>query len=96
MFKFLKRLAAPDPKPVRRHQSAAKVARAEPSSQPAPLPEVTEGNDETDWSLWEDSMTALDSQMQSLGPSSRFTEKRDQSSDYQDIDAFSRVSRKDD
>lgn len=95
MFKFLKRLTAPDPKPIRR-KSAARLPAAESSSQPAPLPEVTEGNEETDWSLWEDSMSALDSQMQSLGPSSRFSEKRDQSSDYQDIDAFSRVSRKDD
>lgn len=93
MFKFLKRLVEPDPKPVRRRKkSSSRSPAGEATSAPAPLPQVTEGNEQSDWALWEDSMTALDSQMQSLGPSSRISE----SSDYQEIDAFSRVARKDD
>ena len=94
MFKFLKRFTEPQPKkPVRRRKKSSGSPATEITSGPAPLPQVTEGNEETDWSLWEDSVTALDSQMQALGPSSRISEA---SSDYQDVDAFSRVAKKDD
>jgi hypothetical protein len=96
MFKFLKRLVVPEPTPVRRRRGSSARSSGEPVPGPAPLPEVTEGNEETDWSLWEDSMTALDSRMQSLGPSSNFSGKPDQPSDYQEVDAFSRVAKKDD
>ena len=39
----------------------------------APLPkaEVTEGNDEADWSLWEDSVAFQDSQMPTSYPETR-------------------------
>ncbi len=36
-----------------------------PPAEPAPLPEVTEGNLESDWALWEDSVAFQDSQMPS-------------------------------
>jgi hypothetical protein len=36
---------------------------------PLPLPEVTEGNSEADWSAWEDSVAFQDSQLPDFGPS---------------------------
>lgn len=33
---------------------------------PLPLPQVTEGNTQDDWALWEDSVTAFDSQFDAL------------------------------
>jgi hypothetical protein len=95
MFKFLKRSAVPEPKrPALPRKPAAKPRLPEAGHEPAALPEVTEGNEQTDWALWEDSVAALDSQMQSLSPSSIYG-KLDSPSDYQDVDAFSRVKRKD-
>ena len=38
---------------------------------PLPTPVVTEGNDEADWSLWEDSVAFQDSQMPSPYPETR-------------------------
>ena len=76
MFTWLKRrTAAPAPQPVRRSSAAA--ARTQASSRAdtsqrhgprfadtAPLPEVVaEGNTQADWSMWEDSVMALDSQI---------------------------------
>jgi len=95
MFKFLKRSAVPEAKraaPPRKPAPKTHVPEARP--EPAALPEVTEGNEQTDWALWEDSVAALDSQMQSLSPSSIYG-KLDSPSDYQDVDAFARVKRKD-
>jgi len=92
MFKFLKRSVFPDAKPAPRRKPAAKSGAPKPGLEPGPLPEVTEGNEQSDWALWEDSVAALDSQMQSLTPS-RFHES--QSSDYQGIDPFSKVTKKD-
>lgn len=34
------------------------------SREPLPLPQVTEGNEDSDWAMWEDSVMELDSQMQ--------------------------------
>ena len=33
---------------------------------PPPLPEVSEGNQESDWAMWEDSVAFQDSQMPSV------------------------------
>ena len=67
-------------------------------SGPAALPEVLgEGNTQADWSVWEDSMTALDSQMQEdILPSARVhvREARPSQLDDADADAFSSVRRK--
>lgn len=97
MFKFLKRSSAPEPrKPAPQRKPAAKQSAQDPRlPEPSVLPEVTEGNEQTDWALWEDSVAALDSQMQSLGPSSAYG-RLGASSNYQDdVDAFSSVRKKD-
>lgn len=48
----------PGPAPARRSSAVAQA--------PLPLPQVTEGNTQEDWALWEDSVTAFDSQFDSL------------------------------
>ncbi|MEJ5989484.1 hypothetical protein WG902_05760 [Ramlibacter sp. PS3R-8] len=71
-------------------------------SAPAALPEVLgEGNTHADWSAWEDSMTALDSQMQDeLVPSARVYVRDTRPSQLGDaepdpeVDAFASVRRK--
>jgi|GEM_PF-978479 len=110
MFKFLKRsVPKPTPKPAPQRKGAAKSRAIDARIEPGPLPEVTEGNEQTDWALWEDSVAALDSQMQGLNssmqglsssmqgltPSVRIYDKPETPSEYQDIDAFARVTRKD-
>ena len=62
-------------------------------SAPAALPEVLgEGNTQADWSAWEDSMTALDSQMQEdVMPSARVYVRETRPSQLDDMDAFSSV-----
>jgi hypothetical protein len=36
-----------------------------------PVPEVKEGNEESDWSMWEDSVAFQDSKMNSVYPETR-------------------------
>ena len=111
MFSWLKRRlfapAKPHP-PVRRSAPLADKkttpagkpgGSAPPSflqSGPAALPEVLgEGNTQADWSAWEDSMTAMDSQMQEeLVPSARVHVRDTRPSQLDDIDPFSSVRRK--
>lgn len=103
MFNLFKR-SAPVPvksktkaasKPVARHPSNARKDVAPPLPEAVPLPEVVEGNEHTDWALWEDSVNVLDSQMQGLAPSARIYERDKQTpSEYQDLDPFSRVNKK--
>ena len=73
MFGFVKRLIAPAPEPAPQRSRSTPRKKPAPAkdaaSEPAPLPQVVEGNDESDWALWEDSKTALDSQMQGLSRS---------------------------
>jgi hypothetical protein len=66
------------------------------ASAPDALPEVLgEGNTHADWSAWEDSMTALDSQMQEdVMPSARVYVRETRPSPLDDMDAFSSVRRK--
>lgn len=77
--------------------------RPRPAASPArpalfrddPLPEVVaEGNDATDWSLWEDSVHALDSQMQGVLPSARIYVRDTRPSQLHDVDAFASVRKK--
>ena len=66
-----------------------------PLTDEPPLPEVVEGNEHTDWALWEDSVIVLDSQMQGLTPSARIYEREKQTpSEFQDLDPFARVNKK--
>lgn len=95
MFDFFKNLVGFTPKPPPR---PAKRRSKKRSSEPVvagaiPAPEVVEGNDHTDWDLWEDSVNALDSQMQSLSPSARLYARTPAASQYDDLDAFSRVGK---
>lgn len=106
MFTWLKRrAAAPASQPVRK--SIATPVRTPPRSTPprlqpephaprfldtAPLPEVVaEGNTQADWSMWEDSVMALDSQMQELVPQNRVYVRDTRPSQLDDVDAFSSV-----
>lgn len=65
-MKFFK----PTPKPVAPARPSTRPAsRPSPTAglppAPPPLPEVTEGNLESDWAMWEDSVAFQDSQMPS-------------------------------
>lgn len=99
MFKFFKRQPSSPtspvpPKPVvsrRRDASGPKPAFEETQ----PVPHVLEGNEQTDWALWEDSMMIMDSQMQSLTPSARIYERERQTpSEFQELDPFARIGKK--
>lgn len=96
MFNWLKRrTSVPAPaKPARGSLAPARReaprAAAPPAFAPSlPLPEVVaEGNTHADWSQWEDSMTALDSQMQSLTPSARIYVREARPSQFDNGDPF--------
>lgn len=99
MFNIFKRSS---PAPASKAKPVAKpVARQAASNDVAPLlpeeaapPEVVEGNEHTDWALWEDSVMVLDSQMQGITPSARIYERDKQTpSQFQDVDPFSRINK---
>lgn len=99
MFKFFNRSEPVQPKAKRKPPTQQpKVSRAVPVPvlpEKPPLPEVVEGNEHTDWALWEDSVMVMDSQMQGLSPSAKIYEREKQTpSEFQDIDPFSRVGKK--
>ena len=81
--------------PVRRPVSDSTESVASVLPDEAQLPEVVEGNEHTDWALWEDSVNVLDSQMQGLTPSAKIYERDKQTpSEYQELDPFARVNKK--
>ncbi len=95
MFKFIKQLVSPEArqttqattrKPERRKQEAWDPTESIPAS------EVLEGNDDTDWDLWQ---CSVDSQMQPLTPSVRI-EANATPSQFDDLDPFARVSKNSD
>lgn len=105
-----RRTAAPAPQPVRKANAKPVRSSPRPStSRPqsasthyhprfadtAPLPEVVaEGNTQADWSMWEDSVMALDSQMQDITPSNRVYVRDTRPSQLDEVDAFSSVRNK--
>jgi hypothetical protein len=97
MFDFFKRLFGREPTvQTRTARAKPRKNRAIEQVMPAalPVPEVVEGNDHTDWDLWEDSVAVLDSQMQSLSPSARkIHPRKDAPSQFDDLDVFSRVGK---
>jgi hypothetical protein len=98
MFGWFKRKEAPPP-PKRRPRPAAQRSTggdSEPAlAAAAPLPEVVgEGNTQADWSAGEDSMTALDSQLQDIAPGNRVIVRDTRPSQLDDLDPFSSVGRK--
>src|SRR5438067_6812375 len=68
---------APGPEEIARARATRRASsKAMPTADPAPLPEVVaEGNSQDDWSVWEDSMTMLDSQMGELSAAERVYER---------------------
>jgi hypothetical protein len=79
------------------HASRSSWTTTVPSrlTQPSSL-EVTEGNDSTDWELWRDSVNCFDSQLRSLQPSVELHEpKPGTPTEFEDIDVFARVRRRD-
>lgn len=99
MFNFFKRFAAPPKKPAtaarppgKHNPTSRRTANGALPGDPLPAPDVVEGNDHTDWDLWEDSVNALDSRMQSLTPSTKIYTKA-QPSQFDDLDVFSRVTK---
>ena len=103
MFNFFKSLvglnAKPSAQPARRRSRKRSTGPATPVLPGSiPAPEVVEGNDHTDWDLWEDSVNALDSQMQSLTHSARIYGNKPpnsqfDASQFDDLDVFSRVGK---
>lgn len=107
MFTWLKRrTAAPASQPVRKSvatpvRTPPRSAPSRPDSSArnaprfvdtAPLPEVVaEGNTQADWSMWEDSVMAMDSQMQDIVPSNRVYVRESSPSQFDDVDAFASV-----
>lgn len=78
-----------------RLERPASSRTARPVAEAAPLPEVVaEGNTQADWSVWEDSMTAWDSQLQGLAPSSRVQVREGRPSQMDEPDPYARVGRK--
>ena len=74
MFKWFKRRTGV-PAEAQPRAPAPERAQAGPASgfgDSRALPEVVnEGNSVADWRMWEDSMTAVDSMLQGLSPSTR-------------------------
>ena len=103
MFKLFKRSPPAVGKPTAttsgwsrdaRHQSSPNDASKD-FSNTVPVSEVLEGNESTDWALWEDPMAVLDSQMQSLTPSAQiYSREKEAPSAYQDLDPFAGVGKK--
>gem|GEM_PF-2194244 len=79
LFDFLKRrTATPVPPPKRAQTNSGTSMRSTPKAKPMadalaplPVPEVKEGNEESDWSMWEDSVAFQDSKMNSVYPETR-------------------------
>lgn len=103
MFKFFKRAlpaagksaATPSDSTHEARRQSSWTADRQEFSDTVPVSEVLEGNEPTDWALWEDSMAVLDSQMQSLTPSARiYTREKEAPSEYQELDPFSGVGKK--
>jgi len=101
MLNFFKRPDAEAPSKLVR--PAARINPAKPkasSSQPdsIPVPDVVEGNQDSDWSLWEDSVAFQDSQMPSgfgnTKPPDVRVSTKNKSADEADPAAFDSVRRR--
>ena len=96
MLKLIKRLVGmetgkppPPARPARRPQRSPSFRDM---SGPAPLPEVREGNDHSDWQLWKDS---VDSQMSSGFGHSQQDYEDTVPSRFDELDPFERVRNRD-
>lgn len=95
LFKFFKRTPPPAPPKPKKRRSSATSTFAELPTEPSALPEVQEGSDHKDWALWEDSVAALDSRMTTRPMTSRFRQELEQPSEFQDVEAYAAVRKKD-
>ena len=95
MFKFIKQLVFPTARPTTQRTTRKPERRKHEAWDPTesiPASEVLEGNDHTDWDLWQ---CSVDSQMQPLTSSVRI--KADATpSQLDDLDPFARVSKNSD
>ena len=88
-----KQRAAPARRVAQSQAAAAPVVAGTPAD--SVLPEVVaEGNTQADWSAWEDSMTAWDSQMQGLLPSQSVYVRESRHGRPEEIDPFAAVGKK--
>jgi hypothetical protein len=74
MFGFFKRSTPAKAAPARVEPTKRRAAAQRPAYdplEPLPKPEVIEGNEDSDWSLWENSMAFQDSQMPESGPKAK-------------------------
>lgn len=72
MLRIFRRLWGPASDPSSEHSARAqsKAPAALPVvAEPIPVPEVVEGNGESDWNLWQDSVMTLES-LQQVAPAS--------------------------
>jgi len=99
MFNWFRRRSprAPAEAPAAQPKRSSSTANArQPDFEPtAPLPQVVgEGNTQADWSAWEDSMTALDSQFASIDPAARVQVRDSRFGTPEEEDPFANVGRK--
>jgi hypothetical protein len=99
-FNFFKRSpppAVPKPKPkAKAKRRPTQSSYADLPTEPSALPEVTEGSEHGDWQLWENSVAAINSQVQPLSTSvSRFRDELDEPSQFQEVEAYAKVKKKD-
>ena len=98
MFKWFRRRGSevPSEAPAAEARRPPKARQRPPDFEPTePLPHVVaEGNTQADWSAWEDSMTALDSQFASLDPAARVQVRESRFGTIEDDDPFAAVERK--
>lgn len=95
MFKFIKQLISPEDRRTTRVKPRKPTRRKQEGWDPTesiPAPEVHEGNDNTDWDLWQ---CSVDSQMQPLSPGAR-AQANTRPSQLDALDPFARVSKNSD
>ncbi len=98
MFSFFKRTEKESAASVARlHSQVRKPARNAGLElrEPPPVPQVTEGNEDSDWAMWQDSVLEQDSQLHSQFHDtvpSRFTDEHTAVTDP-DVDPFAKVSK---
>jgi hypothetical protein len=78
LFDFLKRRNTTQVQPPKRATAGSGASRSSPKARqaydplsPLPVPEMKEGNEESDWSMWEDSVAFQDSKTNSITPETR-------------------------
>ena len=107
MLNWFKRQHDPVPSPqdiarARAKRRASSKPKSVTVTDPAPLLQaaqvVAEGNSQADWSVWEDSMSMLDSQMGELPAAERIYERESEQrytrpAQLYEVDAFGNVSK---